>query len=133
MTTVPDLVDIFSKAPTAELLKVRNSATASGDLATATAAHAAIQRRDNTQTVEAEFSGRLVEHIAQPSRENAGRYITTFTGDPKVWMKDFNRPGERVKFNRHPGQRVENVKLMPDERVQIVKADRPSATSEMPE
>lgn len=62
-------------------------------------------------------SGRL---FASSSRDDVGRKITTYEGDPIAWMHPFMAPGYVVTINKDAGTHEETVKVRDGQRVQVV-------------
>ena len=116
--------ELFARLPLATLRKARDDAASRGDLRMADEALAAINLRARSQHEEIADGGQLFEHIEQPSPQNGGRFVTTYTGDPLAWMSAFMAPGAIGTINRSPGvvARV-SVDLRAGERVQIIGRD----------
>jgi hypothetical protein len=70
------------------------------------------EARDGAHT-----SGRLFE---TEWTDASGRPVTSYEGSPKAWLKPFMARSARIKINPRPGERTETVKLLPNQRVQIV-------------
>ena len=62
-------------------------------------------------------SGRLFESSI---RDDTGRKITTYEGDPMVWMRHHMSPGIVTTINKDAGMHEENVKVRDGQRVQVV-------------
>ena len=69
----------------------------------------------------AQDSGRLVPF---KYRDDTGRKVTAFEGDPMAWMKHFMSPGGTARIDRDAARGVQEqtVKLLPGQRVKIVGA-----------
>lgn len=63
-------------------------------------------------------SGRLFMHKSK--RDDSGRRITTYEGDPSAWMNHFKSTGYVAHINKDAGMREETVKLREGQRIQVV-------------
>jgi len=116
--------ELFAKLPLETLRRVRNEASAAGNLQMADEARRALNLRAQSQNEEIENGGQLFAHHHPPSPENGWRASTTFTGDPAVWMAPFISGGQFGTINREAGVVARQaVDLRAGERVQIIGPD----------
>lgn len=87
----------------------------SGDAATFGALETAVLQRAQAA---AHNSGRLV---AFQHRDDAGRKVTTYEGDPWAWMEPYALAGKRarVDLDKARGMRTETVKVGPGQRIRV--------------
>lgn len=87
----------------------------SGDAATFGALETAVLQQARAA---AHHSGRLVPF---QHRDDAGRKVTTYEGDPSAWMAPYMLAGKtaRVDLDKARGMRTETVKVGPGQRVRI--------------
>jgi len=70
------------------------------------------EARDNAMN-----SGRL---FVSTERDDTGRKITTFEGDPKVCWEPFMAPGVEVRINKNAGTHEETMRVRDGQRVVVV-------------
>lgn len=62
-------------------------------------------------------SGRL---FATVTRDDVGRKITEYEGDPSAWMQNFQTPGVGVRINKDAGKHKETITVRDGERAVAV-------------
>ena len=124
MSAGDDRAAIFAKLPLEDLRRARNEAASAGRLDMANEILRAMNLRVQSQHEEIEHCGQLFEHVEQPSPQNGGRFITTYTGDPSAWMNAFTGGAQVCKLNRDPGVvSRQTVDLKAGERIQVLGRD----------
>jgi hypothetical protein len=62
-------------------------------------------------------SGRLFESV---ERDDGGRKIRSYEGDPNAWMQHFKAPGMTVRINKDAGMHEETIKVRDGQRAVAV-------------
>jgi hypothetical protein len=96
--------ELFVCLPIETLTQERAAALARRDTAAAQEFQAAIHQRSQSQTPDIANSGRLFEHVEQPSPTNGGRFITRFTGDILATFGPFMQDGRGCRLNHNIGR-----------------------------
>ena len=120
----PALTKAFAGLSPADLRQIRTVALASDDHMTANAAHTALLAADTVQRPEHATCGKLIPHSY---RDDAGRKITTFTGDFMAAFEPFMRPGASGRYNLALREealsgKLTSVRVPAGHKIEIVKA-----------
>jgi hypothetical protein len=89
--------DVIDCLDLSQLEQLRDAYATRHDRASEDRVRAAIGRKGLIQTDELYRSGKLYAH--EMPRDNSGRVVTAFTGDPAAWMSAFQHHGVKGKFN----------------------------------